>query len=72
MKRCSTCNGTDYIPAPPENSWRVFFEKTGQRHYNVLVPCPACGGIFGRANRERMYERLAARKAAGTFNAHQA
>jgi len=62
---CEKCRNSDYVQAPATNSWCVYFEKTGRSHYNVLVPCPACGGVSGRANRERMLKRLAERKAAG-------
>ena len=67
--RCKTCNGRDYIPAPPTNSWRLYFQRCGGHYaaYNVLVPCPACGGLEGRENREALRNRLEARKRAGTF-----
>lgn len=59
--RCHTCRDTDYITAPPTNAWTVYFKKRGLA-YHVKVPCPACGGVSGKANRKRMRERLEARK----------
>lgn len=62
--KCMTCNGTDYIPAPKKNAWRLYLERThGVGFYSVSVPCPACGGTSGKARRREMLERLAARKA---------
>jgi hypothetical protein len=67
--RCTTCRDSDYIQAPANNSWRVYFSKIGCSHYNVLVPCPACGGIDGKLNRRDLAARLEERKRAGTFPA---
>lgn len=67
---CTTCNDSDYITAPATNSWRIYFNKTGCSHYHVKVPCPACGGVTGRMNREAMKKRLAERKAAGDIPLH--
>lgn len=67
--RCTTCMDTDYVPAPPDNAWRQYFAKIGRPWQHVSVPCPACGGILGKANRRRMRERLESRKASGTFPA---
>lgn len=67
--RCAKCGDAGNIQAPATNAWRLYFERMGHSHYNVLVPCPACGGIMGEANRRELRERLAARKLAGTFPA---
>jgi len=67
--RCERCHGADYVPAPPTNAWRLYFARHGNHHANVLVPCPACGGIFGKINRRKLAERLAERKRNGTFPA---
>lgn len=68
MPRCKICKGQDYVPAPPENAWQVYFKRIG-RPYHVLVPCRACGGVSGAANRRALRERLEQRKRAGTFPA---
>jgi hypothetical protein len=65
--RCTQCKGKGTVPAPPTNSWVLFFKAVGES-YHVSVPCRACGGIDGDANRQRLRERLAARKAAGAFS----
>jgi hypothetical protein len=39
------CGGTKYIQAPADNAWRLYFQRVGLSHYNVLVPCPACNEL---------------------------
>jgi hypothetical protein len=63
--KCTTCRDTDYIPAPPTNAWRLYFARIGRPHQHVLVPCPACGGVDGKANRRALQKRLKARKTYG-------
>lgn len=66
--RCPQCDGKGTVPAPGTNEWVLFFQAVGEPYY-VSVTCRACGGVFGEANRQRLRERLIARKAAGTFPA---